>query len=451
MLKSSVLVVEDDQNLREALCDTLTSGGRKAIGAENGEEALQFLQSEPVDMVLSDIQMDVMDGHTLLKRVKKLRPDLPVVMITAHGAVEGAVEAMKSGASDYLQKPFDAEVLMELIERFTPEDREKHKLGLVAEDRQTKMTYALALRVSKTSATVLISGESGTGKEVMARFIHENSPRKDKPFVAVNCAAIPENMLESMLFGYEKGAYTGAHQSRPGKFEQANGGTLLLDEISEMDLALQAKLLRVLQEREVERLGGSKVIPLDVRVLATTNRNMRKEVADGRFREDLYYRLNVFPLHNPALRQRPADILPLAEGFLKHYADTRLLGFSATAVEKLQDYGWPGNVRELENCVQRACIIAVGSQVEPSDIEFESMGDSMELEEQQTEPDGMLQGSLKAMESQTILDVLESVGGCRKKTAEKLGISPRTLRYKIARLRDQGIQVPGAGRQASAI
>lgn len=452
MAKSSVLVVEDDQNLREALCDTLISGGRKAIGAENGEQALHFLQSEPVDMVLSDIQMDVMDGHTLLKRVKKLRPDLPVVMITAHGAVEGAVEAMKSGASDYLQKPFDAEVLMELIERFTPDDKEKHKLSVVAEDRQTKMTYALALRVSETSATVLISGESGTGKEVMARFIHEHSPRKDKPFVAVNCAAIPENMLESMLFGYEKGAYTGAHQSRPGKFEMANGGTLLLDEISEMDLALQAKLLRVLQEREVERLGGNKLIPLDVRVLATTNRNMRKEVADGRFREDLYYRLNVFPLHNPSLRQRPEDILPLAEGFLKHYADNRLLGFSTAAIEKLASYSWPGNVRELENCVQRACIIAVGSRVEAADIEFEVEAESQTFTE--TDPnqeDGMLQGSLKAMESQTILDVLESVGGCRKKTAEKLGISPRTLRYKIARLKDQGIQVPATGRQASAI
>lgn len=470
MPTSSILVVEDDQNLREALCNTLVTGGRKAIGAENGEEALRFLQSEPVDMILSDIQMDVMDGHSLLKRVKKLRPDLPVVMITAHGAVEGAVEAIKSGASDYLQKPFDAEVLMELIERFTPANGDKHHFGVVAEDRQTKMTFALALKVAESAATVLITGESGTGKEVMARFIHENSNRKDKPFIAVNCAAIPENMLESMLFGYEKGAYTGAHQSRPGKFEMANGGTLLLDEISEMDLALQAKLLRVLQEREVERLGGNKLIPLDVRVLATTNRNMRKEVADGRFREDLYYRLNVFPLHNPALRQRPADIIPLAKQFLKHYAGTSTLDFDEQTVQKLIDYSWPGNVRELENCVQRATIIAVGSFIETSDVQFEAgseynsefgsglNSDSQSpdadlhgLHKEQETDDGLLQGSLKAMESQTILDVLASVSGCRKKTAEKLGISPRTLRYKIARLKDQGIQVPATGQQARAI
>jgi len=458
MSESSVLVVEDDQNLREALCNTLMSGGRKVIAAENGEEALQFLQSESVDMILSDIQMDVMDGHTLLKRVKKIRPDLPIVMITAHGAVEGAVEAMKSGASDYLQKPFDAEVLMEIIDRFTPDNSGKHQFGVVAEDRQTKMTYAMALRVSETIATVLISGESGTGKEVMARFIHQNSPRKDKPFIAVNCAAIPENMLESMLFGYEKGAYTGAYQSRPGKFEMANGGTLLLDEISEMDLALQAKLLRVLQEREVERLGGNKLIPLDVRVLATTNRNMRKEVSEGKFREDLY---------NPALRQRPADIVPLAERFLKHYAGTADLIFSDDACQKLLSYSWPGNVRELENAVQRASIIAVGSQIEAADIEFESdlyeqdqaitgyavaeeSGNESQSEISGSE-DGLLQGSLKAMENQTILDALESVGGCRKKTAEKLGISPRTLRYKIARLKDQGIQVPSIGRQAGAV
>ena len=460
-LTPSVLVVEDDRNLREALCDTLVTGGRKAIGAENGEQALRFLQSEPVDMILSDINMDVMDGHTLLKRVKKIRPDLPVVMITAHGGVEGAVEAIKSGASDYLQKPFDAEVLIELIERFTPEKDDKHKFGVVAEDRQTKMTYALALKVASSVATVLITGESGTGKEVMARFIHQSSERRDKPFIAVNCAAIPENMLESMLFGYEKGAYTGAHQSRPGKFELANGGTLLLDEISEMDLALQAKLLRVLQEREVERLGGNKLIPLDVRVLATTNRNMRREVTEGRFREDLYYRLNVFPLHNPALRQRPGDILPLAERFLKHYAAGKALSFSQQACDKLNAYSWPGNVRELENAVQRSIIITAGSVIEAGDIQFESELETESYGPEQKAPgldaensktgDGMLQGSLKAKENQTILDALVAVGGCRKKTAEKLGISPRTLRYKIARLKEQGVQVPAVGRQTTAI
>ncbi|MCB1842307.1 MAG: sigma-54-dependent Fis family transcriptional regulator, partial [Halioglobus sp.] len=290
--QARVLVVEDDDALREALCDTLEYGGYAALSACNGVEALCTLEKELVDLVISDVQMDEMDGHTLLREVRATRPQLPFVLVTAHGSVEKAIEAIRAGATDYLLKPFEAEVLLEMVSRLEGAI-DCDATGMVAEDPAMTSVRELLSRVAGSPATVLISGESGTGKEVVARYIHHSSERADKPFLAINCAAIPEPMLESMLFGYEKGAYTGAYQSRAGKFEQANGGTLLLDEISEMDLGLQAKLLRVLQEREVERVGGKKVIPLDVRVIATTNRDLQEYVQEKNFREDLYYRLNV--------------------------------------------------------------------------------------------------------------------------------------------------------------
>ena len=320
---AKVLVVEDDETLRDAMCDTIAYGGYQVVSASNGLEALALLKSTAVDLVISDVQMDGMDGHTLLRRVRLLRPDLPFVLVTAYGSIAKAVEAMREGATDYLLKPFEAEVLLEMVSRLALCAIDVRSGGMVAEDSAMLKVCELALRVASTPATVLISGESGTGKEVVARYIHEHSDRAAQPFVAINCAAIPEPMLESMLFGYEKGAYTGAHRSRAGKFEQASGGTLLLDEISEMDFGLQAKLLRVLQEKEVERLGGDAVIPLNVRVLATTNRNLRESVANGSFREDLYYRLNVFPVHIPALRNRPGDILPLAKAMLQRHAEQR--------------------------------------------------------------------------------------------------------------------------------
>lgn len=441
---SRVLVVEDDDVLKDALCDTLTFGGHEAISAANGIEALARANSESVDLIISDVQMDTMDGYQLLRAVKKTRPDLPVVMITAHGAVEGAVEAMRSGASDYLQKPFQAEVLLDMVERFAGSQKQQtDQTNIIAVHEKTERLFRIAERVANSDATVLISGESGCGKEVVAQFIHAKSSRSEAPFIAVNCAAIPENMLESMLFGYEKGAYTGAHQSRAGKFEQANGGTILLDEISEMDLALQAKLLRVLQEREVERLGGNKLIPLDVRVLATTNRNLREEVNDGNFREDLFYRLSVFPMSLPTLRERKSDILPLANRILEKSGESKNLSLTPDAVKKLEHYDWPGNVRELENCIQRALILCNGSEISALDIEFEA---DTEISEEISAREGLLDGNLKAMESQTILDALSSVNGSRKLAAEKLGISPRTLRYKIARLKEQGLAIPVSAR-----
>lgn len=441
---AKVLVVEDDDVLRDAICDTIHYGGYQPVPAINGIDALARLDGGAVDLIISDVQMDAMDGHTLLREIRSAYPELPFVLVTAHGSIENAVKAMREGAADYLLKPFEAEVLLEMVSRLTTRV-ELNDDGMVMEDPRTRQLCDLAKRVAATQATVLISGESGTGKEVMARYIHRHSPRADQPFQAINCAAIPESMLESMLFGYEKGAYTGAHQSRAGKFEQANGGTLLLDEISEMDLGLQAKLLRVLQEREVERLGGSQLISLDVRVLATTNRNLREEVASGRFREDLYYRLNVFPIHMPSLRERRGDILPLARTLLERHALGTPASFTREAEVRLQSHHWQGNVRELENCVQRAAILAAGCQITAADICFEEgLMPACAPEPTMEEDSSQLDGDLRAREQQLIVDALKSVNGSRKDAAERLGISPRTLRYKLARLKEQGVAIPSA-------
>ncbi|NND68282.1 MAG: sigma-54-dependent Fis family transcriptional regulator [Halioglobus sp.] len=444
-----VLVVEDDDALREALCDTIEYGGYETMGATNGAEALELLERRAVDLVISDVQMDVMDGHTLLRKVKARWPNLPFVLVTAHGSIEKAVEAIREGATDYLLKPFEAEVLLETVSRLAVLT-DSSADSMVAEDPAMVSVRELLRRVADSGATVMISGESGSGKEVVARFIHGQSERALKPFVAINCAAIPESMLESMLFGYEKGAYTGAHQTRAGKFEQANGGTLLLDEISEMDLGLQAKLLRVLQEKEVERLGGSTTIPLDVRVLATTNRDLREEVSRGRFREDLYYRLNVFPVHVPPLRERTGDILPLAMHLLQRYDEGRGLRLERDAELQLLGHVWQGNVRELENCMQRAAILTQGNLITAQNIYFENTM-PFELQPQPVEEapaDSMLNGGLKDRERQMIVKALQSVDGRRKDAAEILGISPRTLRYKLAKLKEQGVAVPAAGSAA---
>jgi two-component system response regulator FlrC len=436
-----VLVVEDDHTLRDALCDTIEFGGYRALAAENGLDALDQLADASIDMVISDVRMDGLDGHGLLREVRSRRPDLPFVMMTAHGSVRDAVAAMRDGATDYLLKPFEAEVLLDMVARMHTPAAANAKM--IADDPVMRRVCDLADRIAPSEGTVLISGESGTGKEVLARYIHDRSPRAAKAFLAVNCAAIPENMLESMLFGYEKGAYTGAYQSRAGKFEQANGGTLLLDEISEMDLTLQAKLLRVLQEREVERLGGNKLIPLDVRVIATTNRRLEECVRDGSFREDLYYRLRVLPLPLPPLRERRSDILSLADAFLARYRTRADQCFSAEATAALQAHPWPGNVRELENCIQRAAILASGSEIGAADLFLEaSMTAAGAAQEEAGSSPAVLEGDLKQREQELILQALRDCGGSRKATAERLGISPRTLRYKLARLREQGHSLP---------
>ena len=444
-----VLVVEDDKPLREALCDTLELAGYEVTAAGDGQAALQILQKEEMGMVISDVQMRPMDGHSLLKAIKLRRPTLPVLLMTAHGSIPQAVAATHDGAVDYLVKPFEAEVLVAMVSRHvTALTAHITEADVIAVDPRSHEILDLARRVANSDATVLISGESGTGKEVFAQFIHRHSNRAAAPFVAINCAAIPENMLEAILFGYEKGAFTGAYHASPGKFEQAQSGTLLLDEISEMSLSLQAKLLRVLQEREVERLGGQKMISLDVRIVATSNRNLREEVAQARFREDLFYRLNVFPLHLPALRERKQDIMPLARRFIESHShgDGVLPTLAEDATEHLMTYPWPGNVRELDNVIQRALIMKSGNVINLRELCFQCppipVSSPVMLDNKNSQESVLLEGDLKAHEHKLIIDALQATRGNRSDVAKRLGISPRTLRYKLARLREEGVAIP---------
>ncbi len=441
-MQQRILIVEDDAALAEALLDTLEVSGFAAQHAASGAAALTLLQQESFHLLISDVHMQRMDGHTLLRKVRELYPELPVLLMTAYASVEKAVEAMRDGAVDYLMKPFEADVLVNAVSRYALSEHDDS--APVAEDQASIEMLRLAQRVAQSDATVMLSGESGSGKEVYARYMHNHSPRADGPFVAINCAAIPENMLEATLFGYEKGAFTGAYKSTPGKFEQADGGTLLLDEISEMDLGLQAKLLRVLQERELERLGGGKVINLDVRVLATTNRDLRGMVAEGRFREDLFYRLNVFPLNLPSLRERPADIVPLAQRLLERACSRgtqTVPQLSAEARALLRQYAWPGNVRELDNLMQRALILANSDTIEGADLLFEQSFSRPAPETPQADSgEGeKLNSDLKQREYELIMQALQ--GGNRKQAAEQLGISPRTLRYKLAQMREAGYAI----------
>lgn len=435
-----ILVVEDDQDLLEAICTTMKLAGYPALPASNGNTAMAILQESQVGMVVSDVQMQPVDGFTLLKKIKAFNPELPVLLMTAYGDVEKAVAAMQTGACDYLLKPFDPDNLLAHIKRHALSEPEQDG-NAVAKDPRTRALLSLARRVAQSPATVMLTGESGCGKEVIARFIHQHSARSAKPFVAINCAAIPENLLEATLFGYEKGAFTGAAQAQPGKFEQAQGGTLLLDEVSEMPLELQAKLLRVLQEREVERVGGHKAIKLDIRVLATSNRNMMATVKSGRFREDLYYRLNVFPIEIPPLRERPLDIEPLAQRALAEAttgSNHAIRVMTKAAIDKLTRYSWPGNVRELENVIQRAMILAGDEVIDAEHIHLPhadpiQQADAInEADEADTEPSSE---DIKTLERKHILETLAAVNGSRKLAVKKLGISERTLRYKLQQYR----------------
>lgn len=444
MSKKQILLVEDDANLRDALCDTLNLNGYDVIKAEDGQQALLKLQNKNIDLVLSDVQMQPMGGFELLTNIRQKKNTVPVVMMTAYGTIEKAVEAIRNGATDYLVKPFETDELIQLLDALLPEQQTDK---LIAVDKNVLKLKELVKRVAESEATVLLNGESGVGKEVFSQYIHHNSLRKSGPFVAINCAAIPENMLESVLFGYEKGAFTGASQAHAGKFEQAQNGTLLLDEVSEMDFSLQAKLLRVLQEKEVERIGGKKTILLDVRVLATTNKNLREEVSAGRFREDLFYRLNVFPITVPSLRDRRDDIVPIAKQLLsRHVGNKTVISFDKTAEKKLLQHDWPGNVRELDNTIQRALILKNADVIYAEDIQYETVPQSSSNVYSNAVPleePSVLVSDLKDREQQLILDALYAGDGSRKYAAEKLGISPRTLRYKLARMRDNGVPIPG--------
>ena len=452
----NLLLVEDDDALRDAVGLTLEMDGHTVTAVDGGPSALEALERGVFNLVVSDLKMDPMDGLTLLGEIRARLPQLPVMLMTAFGDVEKAVAAMQGGACDFLLKPFEPETLLAHVRKYATAPVAQS--GTVAEDPRTRELVALAARVAETDATVMLTGESGTGKEVVARYVHDHSPRRNKPFVAINCAAIPDNLLEATLFGYEKGAFTGAQTAQAGKFEQADGGTLLLDEISEMPLALQAKLLRVLQEREVERVGGKKPISLDIRVLATSNRDMAAEVAAGRFREDLYYRLNVFPLTIPALRERPGDILPLAKHFLARHGERigRQAVLADDAAELMRAHPWPGNARELDNAMQRALILASAGVIHADTLRLclghaPAMAAAVQPASLAVTPANIAAptpsapvgtpSNMKDLEREHILNTLQAVGGSRKKAVEKLGISERTLRYKLQQYREEGYAV----------
>jgi len=469
---TKLLVVEDDPALREALVDTLLLAQYHVESANDAESALALLKRQnDIEMIVSDVNMGHMSGHDLLRQVRQHYPQIPVLLMTAYGSIRDSVDAIRLGAIDYLVKPFEPKALIDIVAKYTG------KKNLVSSDEPIAQAAAsvellkLACRVAQTDSTVLVVGESGTGKEVLARYIHDQSTRAKEAFVAINCAAIPENMLEAILFGYEKGAYTGAYASAPGKFEQANGGTLLLDEISEMDMGLQAKLLRVIQEREVERLGGRKAIALDVRIIATSNREMQQQVMSGRFREDLYYRLSVLPLQWQPLRERREDILPLAERLLAKHSQKQNrhnVILTPSAKQAMLAHPWLGNVRELDNVMQRALILQAGSEIDACDLGLnfglnrslgnaepsadnilnhsnlsvtasEAQSENVRFETDDRKP--LLGDDLKKREFEIIAETLREERGSRKKTAERLGISARTLRYKLARMRDIGLDI----------
>lgn len=416
-----ILVVDDDPQMRMALNDAIKRTGYEAVLAENGQDAMTKLNSNPFAMVITDMKMPRMDGLILLKEIRRKAGNIPVLVITGYGTIENAVDAMKEGAAEYLMKPFSFDALImkigSIMERLVSE-RE-----IITSSLKMRRLLQFAGNVAAGDTTVLICGESGTGKELIARYINRMSHRRDKPFVAVNCAAIPDNLMESELFGFEKGAFTGATEKKAGKFEIADGGTILLDEIGEMPLGLQAKLLRVLQEKEVDRIGGKHPVSVDVRVIATTNRDLYKESLDGRFREDLYYRLSVFPLNVPPLRERTEDMMLLAEYFLKKYSipGKVINGFTKGAEEFLKNRHWRGNIRELENTIQRAVLICKD--------EFIDITDFM-LDERPAEAVAV-QGGLKEMEKDLILKTLKNFNGNKTKAAKELGVSVRTIRNKL--------------------
>jgi DNA-binding NtrC family response regulator len=464
--RGTVLVVDDEEGVRASI-RAILEGTCEVLEAPTGARALELLGTREVDLVMLDQRMPGEPGIDVLPRVKALDPSTVVVLATAVHDVRTAVEALKRGAWDYITKPFDVDAILMLVERAlekralerevlclrsalapagvaTPDGFE----GLVGRHPEMVRIYQLITQIAATSTTVLITGESGTGKELVARAVHQRSERRGQPFVAINVAAIPDTLIESELFGHEKGAFTGAHARRLGRFELAHGGTIFLDEIGSLKLDLQTRLLRALQEREVERLGGSRTVPIDVRVLAATNVNLRQAVRDRAFREDLYYRLNVVPIHVPPLRQRRDDIPRLVEHFVRKFAresrrDVR--GVSAGALDALRRYDWPGNVRELENVVHRAVVLASGPVVHLQDVPLDvAMPETVSLRARDTLP---LREACDEFERQYVLRTLEASHWNVSRTARQLGVHRNTV---LAKLTLWGVQRPGSTEDRTA-
>ena len=452
-MKKKILVVEDEEKMQRVLEIHLQGAGYEVVQATTAEQAIVLLRSTndgtpPFSLALTDLRLPGMDGLELLQRMGKETPSLPVIVMTAFGTVETAVEAMKAGASDYVLKPFSLEDLMITIEKVLElhalrhENRRlKAELGrrydfneIIGHSSKMADVFDAAQKVAPTRSTVLLGGESGTGKGLLARAIHHNSPRSDGLFVKINCSALPENLMEAELFGYEKGAFTGASQSHAGKFEQADGGTVFLDEIGDVPLPVQVKLLRVLQEREFERLGGKKTIHIDVRIVAATNQDLRAALEQRTFREDLYYRLNVVPINLPPLRERKEDIPHLVEHFLNKFAadsgdGTRAL--SPKALDKMCSYHWPGNVRELENIIERSLVLSSNDVIQPDDIQLDFQARPAQEGEVPFVPDGM---TLDEYEQALIREALRRADDNKSQAARLLGLTRNALRYRLSQM-----------------
>ncbi len=454
-----ILIVDDEVEMRIAMSETLKHCGYQVDLSHNASDALSKLKKNRYAIVITDMTMPKKSGLELLKEIKLLQPSMPVLMVTAYGTIDSAVKAMKEGAFDYILKPFKFDVFTFVVERalstvkdeaVTPgngmegnakrqpeaeaSDGRMEKRELVTADTATQQLLGMAENIAKSNATVLIESESGTGKELLARFIHQHSPRAQGPFVAVNCAALPESLLESELFGHKKGAFTGAVQDHKGRFEQAHKGTMLLDEVSEMALSLQAKLLRVLQEYEVDRIGGREPIAVDVRVIATTNRDLFACVEEGKFREDLYYRLNVIPLCLSPLRERKGDIPLLSEYFVRRHAQKngcKSAGVSAEAMEMLCHYNWRGNVREMENVMERALLLANGQQIAPAHLMMTGGQKAAFQEGSQSAVDVQVGMSMQEAECRLLVSTWKACAGDSQKTAKILGIAVNTLNNKL--------------------
>ncbi len=445
-MSNKILIVDDEKSQRELLGGYLKKRGHAIHTAQHGQEALEILRQQAIDLVLTDMRMPELDGAELLKQIKALNPNIDVIMMTAYGSIEDATEAMKNGAVDYITKPVDLEQLDLTISRalehkqLVSENKRLRQLvnerlsfeGIISTSPTMEQALNIAARVAPSPATVLITGESGTGKELVAKAIHYASNRRDQPFVAVNMAALSDNLVESELFGHEKGAFTGAQQQRQGRFETANHGTLFIDEVGDIPLNTQVKLLRVLQEQQIERIGSSTPFPINVRVLAATNQPLEERVKNGLFRQDLYYRLNVVKIHLPPLRQRREDIPVLADHFIRRYADQnqkQINGFSREAMDRLMKYDYPGNVRELENIIEQVVVLSRDEIIQVNDLPLNVQNTF------QTDNHSLSNGTFKerveAFEKKLISEALRKANGIQTRAADLLGMSERHLRYKL--------------------